>query len=110
LAALLLSPGHARAHSELRGSEPAGGARLPSPPAEVVLRFNEAVQLTAVTLRDAAGREMRMVLPRDTTPRAVERLGAPPLMPGAWRLEWRAISADGHPVRGTVRFTVEPPR
>lgn len=110
LAALLLSPLPARAHSELRASEPANGARLATPPAEIVLRFNEAVQLTALTLRDEAGRQTRIVLPRDTAPRNVERLAAPPIALGAWRLEWRAISADGHPVRGTVRFTVEPPR
>lgn len=110
LAAVLLLPAAARAHSELRGSEPADGARLAAPPAELVLRFNERVQLTALTLRDAAGRETRVALPRDTTPRAEERLAAPTLAPGPWRLEWRAISADGHPVRGTVRFTVEAPR
>jgi methionine-rich copper-binding protein CopC len=107
LAAFLALPAHAWAHSELRGSVPGDGARLAAPPAEFVLRFNEQVQLTAVTLRDETGRQTRLVLPRDTTPRAEERLAAPPLAPGAWRLEWRAISADGHPVRGTVRFTVE---
>jgi methionine-rich copper-binding protein CopC len=106
VAGLLLASIPARAHSELRASEPSNGARLAAPPAELVLRFNEPVQLTALTLRDEAGRQTRMVLPRDTTPRAVERLAAPPLAPGSWRLEWRAISADGHPVRGTVRFTI----
>lgn len=97
----------ARAHSELRASEPANGARLSASPEAIVLRFNEGVQVTSVSLRDEAGRETRLALPRDTTPRAVERLAAPALAPGAWRLEWRAISADGHPVRGTVRFTIE---
>jgi methionine-rich copper-binding protein CopC len=106
LSAFLLSPALALAHSELRASEPGNGARLATPPAEIVLHFNEAVQLTAVTLRDEGGRETRIVLPRDTTPRTVEQLAAPALAPGAWRLEWRAISADGHPVRGTVRFTI----
>lgn len=95
------------AHSELRTSEPENGARLVAPPAAFVLRFNEPVQLTALTLRDGMGRQTRVALPGDTTPRAVERLAAPPLAPGPWQLEWRAISADGHPVRGTVRFTIE---
>ncbi|WP_291296469.1 copper resistance CopC family protein [Elioraea sp.] len=107
LALCLLAPAEGRAHSELRTSAPAQGARLAAAPTEIVLRFNELVQLTALTLIDAEGRQTRVALPRDTTPRAVERLAAPPLSPGAWRFEWRAISADGHPVRGTVRFAIE---
>lgn len=109
LAAPLLLAAPARAHSELRASEPANGARLAAPPLRVILRFNEAVQLTAVALHDEAGRTTRLPLPRDTTPRAAEQLDTPALAPGGWRLEWRAISADGHPVRGTIRFTIAPP-
>jgi methionine-rich copper-binding protein CopC len=106
-AALLAGAPAALAHSELRTSQPAEGARLALPPATIELRFNEPVQLTALALVDAAGRRTRIALPADTTPRAVERLPAPPLAPGAWRIEWRAISADGHPVRGTVRFSIQ---
>jgi len=106
-AALVLALPAAHAHSELRASQPAAGARLAAAPATIELHFNEPVQLTVLSLVDAAGRRTRVALPADTTPRATERLPAPPLAPGAWRIEWRAISADGHPVRGTVRFTVE---
>jgi methionine-rich copper-binding protein CopC len=109
LAALCFPRGPARAHSELRASEPAEEARLAAAPREIVLRFDEGVQLTSVTLRDEAGAALRLALRRDTAPRQVERLALPPLAPGQWRLEWRAISADGHPVRGTVRFSILPP-
>jgi len=108
LAAVLLGATAASAHSELSGSDPAEGARLARAPERLELRFNERVQVTAVTLRDAAGRATRVSLPPDTTPRAVERVAAPPLAPGPWRLEWRAISADGHPVSGTIRFSIGP--
>jgi methionine-rich copper-binding protein CopC len=110
-AALFLLPGLAAAHSELRGSTPAEGARLTAPPAEFVLRFNEAVQVTALRLLDATGTALPLQRPSDPAPRREER-AAPtaPLPPGAWRLEWRAISADGHPIRGTLRFTLEGPR
>jgi methionine-rich copper-binding protein CopC len=107
LAAILAGAAPAAlAHSELRGSDPAEGARLARAPATLELRFNEPVQVTSVTLSDGAGGTVRVPLPADTTPRAVHRLTAPALADGAWRLEWRAISADGHPVRGTVRFAI----
>ncbi len=107
-AALASSLPTAGAHSRLVASQPADGERLTTAPAAIELRFNEPVQLTALALVDSAGSRSRVALPADTTPRALERLVAPPLAPGDWRLEWRAISADGHPVRGTVRFSVQP--
>jgi len=108
LGALLLAVAlAASAHSKLVASQPAEGQRLTVAPAAIELRFNEPVQLTALTLVDAAGRRSRVALPADTTPRALERLPVPPLAAGAWRIEWRAISADGHPVRGSIRFGIQ---
>lgn len=112
LAALLIfAPGLALAHSELRSSTPAEGARLAAPPAEFLLRFNEPVQVTALRLLDAGGQALPLQRPSEATPRREERATpAAPMPPGAYRLEWRAISADGHPIRGTLRFTLETAR
>jgi methionine-rich copper-binding protein CopC len=109
LALLLLAlPGAARAHSELRATAPAEGATLARAPAEIVLRFNEAVHVTALRLHDAEGRALP--LRRDATPaqaaREARALPPPDLPPGEFRVEWRAISADGHPIGGTLRFRV----
>ena len=107
---LILAPGLALAHSELRGSSPAEGARLTAPPAEILLRFNEPVQVTFLRLLDAAGQPLALRRAGDAAPRREEgAVPAAPLPPGAWRLEWRAISAEGHPIRGTLRFTLEAP-
>jgi methionine-rich copper-binding protein CopC len=109
-ALLILAPGLALAHSELRGSTPAEGARLAGPPAEILLRFNEPVQVTFLRLQDAAGQTLPLRRPTDAAPRREERaMPTAPVPAGAFRLEWRAISADGHPIRGTLRFTVEAP-
>jgi methionine-rich copper-binding protein CopC len=107
---LLLLPLPAVAHSELRGSEPVDGAHLATPPAALILRFNEPVQVTALRLLDASGTSVALRRSAETRPAAIARAEPAATLPsGSWRLEWRAISADGHPIRGVLRFTVMPP-
>ena len=113
LAALLLAAashaGPALAHSELRRSVPEGGAVLAEPPERVELVFNESVQVTALRLRRAEG-GAEIPLPDRRVIREAREDSArlPPLGPGDYRIEWRAISADGHPVGGTIHFRVAP--
>ena len=111
LALAMVQPRGASSHSLLLGSDPAEGAVLVSPPAAITLRFNEAVRLTAIRLFEADGTEWPLQRPRDMAPRAEQgaSLGRV-LTPGPWRVVWRAISADGHEIGGTLRFRLEPPR
>jgi methionine-rich copper-binding protein CopC len=108
LGLLVLVPtltGPVLAHSELRRSDPRDGAQLASPPAAIELVFNEKVQVTAVRLYADDGKEIIM----ERSPiaeRTSERRNLPALQPGAYRIEWRAISADGHPVGGAIRFRI----
>ena len=111
LALAMVQPRGASSHSLLLGSNPAEGAVLVSPPAAITLRFNEAVRLTAIRLFEADGTEWPLQRPRDMAPRAEHGAGlARVLTPGPWRVVWRAISADGHEIGGTLRFRLEPPR
>lgn len=103
----LFLPFAAFAHSELRAAVPADGARVTTP-TELRLRFNEAAQVTLWRLRDAAGAELPLVRPRDAAARLEHVARPPPLAAGEYQVEWRAISADGHPIRGSLRFTVTP--
>jgi methionine-rich copper-binding protein CopC len=106
LAALVLAR-PAAAHSELRRSSPAAGAVLDRPPAQIELHFNQRVMLTALRLRRADGEEVP--LPRRPIREASsETIPLPPLPAGEWRAEWRIISADGHPVGGTIAFSIRP--
>ena len=112
LALLALAAGVARpalAHAELRASEPAEGAALPAPPGRISLFFTEPMRITSLRLLDEAGRERPL---RREDPRAAAtaeaRASLPdPLPPGAYRVEYRGLSADGHVGGGAVRFQVE---
>lgn len=96
----------AAAHSELRRSAPAPGAVLAQAPERIELVFSERVQLTALRLFRAGGDEI--ALPRRAIRVAdTETIDLPPLAPGAYRVEWRIISADGHPVGGAIPFRIE---
>jgi methionine-rich copper-binding protein CopC len=109
LALTPLLAGPALAHSQLAASTPAEGAVLREPPAEAVVTFDEAARLTALRLFGPDGE--RIALPGDpTTSPGEARAPLPPLAPGAYEIEWRALSVDGHPIRGRVRFVVEDAR
>ena len=105
----LLAAAPASAHSELRRSSPAPGAVLATPPERVELLFNDRVQLTALRLYRVGAGEIALPDRRSIREAREETVRLPPLEPGAYRLEWRAISADGHPVGGAIGFTVAPP-
>lgn len=107
LAALTAGSGPALAHAMVETSEPTEGAVLPVAPRQVVLRFNEPSRVTALRLLNEAGQEMgvRRDAGRGTATSATAAVTGS-LAPGGYRVEWRAMGADGHVMSGTVHFTV----
>jgi copper transport protein len=110
LAAVL--PAAASAHAYLVHTAPVAAGVLNSPPPDVALTYDEAVEprFAIVSVTDASGRQ------RTTGP--VRRSAANPdtlLVPlqagleqGWYLVYWRAISVDGHPVQGAFTFAVGP--
>jgi methionine-rich copper-binding protein CopC len=108
-AGLLAWSAIAPAHSLLLAAAPAAGSRVRAP-ARVTLRFNNRIEkrLSRVALVDA--QDVRHDLPVVVTEGAANTLSAlpPPLAPGAYRIDWQVLSADGHVVSGRYRFQVTP--
>ncbi|QYZ69558.1 copper resistance CopC/CopD family protein [Neotabrizicola shimadae] len=107
LAAFLLSllfSMPALAHAEFRGSEPAQDSVLVAMPAAVSLRFSEQVGVLVLEWRlpdgslhpatGEAGADVLTVQPPQDAGR------------GTYVLRWRVASADGHPVGGSLVFSV----
>lgn len=107
VAVFLLSaaPDAANAHSRLKSSVPASGAVLAEAPAEAVVVFDEEARVTSLRLFDANGGAIALTADPVKAP-GTASVALPPLPDGAYELEWRAISVDGHPIRGRVRFEV----
>jgi len=95
-------------HATLVSSEPAANSHLASPPTRVRLVYSEPIEgkLAKVTIVPATAAPM--VLRAGADPRDVHAVIAPvdALGPGTYKVEWRVVSADGHPVDGTFSFTV----
>jgi copper transport protein len=108
LAALLLLLGvctGAFAHASLVATEPRDGSMLAQAPKTVQLRFNEPVTPAVIRLIDSDG-----TIRVDAVVRAVDEtidVTLPDGLPrGAQVVSYRVISADGHPVAGSMMFSV----
>jgi len=109
-AVLVLGPGagSARAHDVLVGSVPAAGAAVGTAPSSVAIEFSDVPQ--------ALGTQVVVVGP-DGAPVSdgeAEEDGATIRQPlaeglpaGAYTVQWRVTSADGHPLSGTFGFTAD---
>jgi methionine-rich copper-binding protein CopC len=100
----------AAAHNELIGSDPADEATLDTAPTQVVLEFDQPVQTDfgLVAVLDATGVHHEQGGPEVVGSTVTQALGA--LEPGTYETSYRVGSADGHPITGTLTFTVAGPR
>jgi methionine-rich copper-binding protein CopC len=112
LLALLVAVGAtpAAAHDQLLDSSPTEGEHLTAAPSEVTLRFSAEILTIgpAVLVVDAAGTTWTVGEPRLDGPEVVAEL-ADDVPDGAYEVRWRVVSSDGHPIAGTIPFTVGDP-
>jgi copper resistance protein C len=109
-AALVLSGAVAAfAHAHLVRATPPAGGTVNAAPSEVTLRFSEKLEpkFSSVVVRDAAGKQVdKGESTVDKADRMVIRVLLPPLEPGVYKVEWRAVSADTHKIDGNFTFKV----
>lgn len=103
------------AHTHLQQSAPAADAAV-SAPEHIELRFTEVVieRFAKLTLQflgsdgraqpqDVAGVKLSLSADQQGLIATPEQ----PLAPGRYRVQWRVVSADTHPVKGKFEFTVK---
>ncbi len=108
----LAAPAAASAHAYLTKTFPSASAILDSPPPDVALTFDEAVEprFAIISVTDKDGHQVATAPPH-RSPANPDTLIVPlePHLPEGWYLVyWRAISVDGHPVQGAFTFAVGP--
>ncbi|WP_285686410.1 copper resistance protein CopC [Actinoplanes sp. NBRC 103695] len=107
----LLGPASpASAHAALVGSDPGNGTVVPDAPNRVTLSFSESVQLLAGKIQVLAPDGSRA---DQGDPQAAGNSITIPLRAGGARgtylVSFRVISADSHPVAGSITFSVGAP-
>jgi copper transport protein len=106
VAAALAAPASAFAHASIGFEWPAYRERMAFSPREVVLRFDQSVDVLpgAIQVLNSSGRNVA------GTPRAIRHgIAAPlPTLPrGPYTVRWKALSTDGHVVNGVYTFGVQ---
>jgi methionine-rich copper-binding protein CopC len=113
---LLLTGSAAQAHADFVSSNPSDGSVVQSFPSEISLTFNEEL----LTLDDESVNTISLFGPDEIeiSLSSAEANGAnlvatvagdaAALPAGKYRVSYRAVSADGHPVKGEFSFEVAP--
>ena len=109
VAAFTLSLGEAAlAHSRAETTVPANGEVVAAAPAVIAISFDKPVRITLIELTDTDGDAFPLERTDGMAP--VTRFEAtPPALPaGAYSVEWRGLSEDGHAMSGRFSFEIRP--
>ncbi|MHA6791946.1 copper resistance CopC family protein [Pseudonocardia bannensis] len=108
--ALVLGAAPALAHAQFEGSDPADGASLATAPTRVTVSFSDKMQqgfntLTVIGPDRQAYQDGEPVASGNTVSVGVKPLGPA----GRYDIGYRVVSDDGHPIEGSVSFTLTTP-
>lgn len=100
----------AHAHAKLETSTPKANAIVEVAPNEIRLQFNEPLEMafSHVKLIDAKGAAVapiKVEIAKDSPKSMVTTL--PAIASGVYRVQWTALTRDGHKVKGEFPFQVK---
>ena len=95
------------AHSKQETTTPANNAVLYEAPSELVLQFDKPMRITRLALSNQLGNDFEVW--RTDQMKHVLKLVAQldPVPKGKYKVDWRGLSEDGHPMKGTFSFAVK---
>lgn len=105
LVVLVVFPGVASAHADLRGASPEDGSTVGKVPLEITVTLTEApAEGATVKATDGCKKKLPAVVSVEGNDMVLSVRGG---QPGRWKVSYRAVSAvDGHRTRGAFGFRV----
>lgn len=104
--ALANSSTAALAHSNKESTTPADGAVLEATPEVIAMTFDQPMRLTLIRLTNGDGAEIDVTRSDGMAPITEFEATPAEMGPGAYTLEWRGLSSDGHPMNGSFSFQI----
>lgn len=114
-AAGMLLSALAQAHPKLVSSTPAEGSEGAAP-AKIELHFSEnlvtqfsgaKLVMTAMPGMEHPPMAVKAAVSGGSDPKTMVITPASPLTAGTYKVDWRAVSSDTHPITGSVTFKVK---
>lgn len=108
-----LGTGPAQAHDSLQSTSPERDTTITAAPDIVTLVLSEpptdskSLNLSVITVTDSTGKTLSNG--EVTVAGATISTNVTPGSNGPYKVLWRTVSSDGHPIEGTYAFTVEDP-
>lgn len=99
--------GSVTAHSPLKQSDPKSNATIDAPLEMISLTFGKEARLIKLILETQDGSEMEIDLSNNKSTNKDHTIKTAPILTGNYILKWRALSTDGHPIKGSIPFNVK---
>lgn len=103
---LLLLASPAFSHSPLLSSSPTDGASVTALPEAFEMRFKDTARLVRFTLSGEAAGDIELGGDHLMVEAQDHRIKLPILAADAYEVRWRAMSADGHIIKGGLTFDI----
>ncbi|QGQ95939.1 hypothetical protein EHS13_14175 [Paenibacillus psychroresistens] len=105
---VLLLPAKAFAHSSVLTEIPMPNSILASSPPVIKLTFNERLEkeLFSIKVMDSQGKSVTSAKTQMSLTQRELNLTLPPLNDGVYTVDYKVISADGHPIEADYTFTI----
>ena len=104
---ILFQSSFAYAHSPLKSIIPKDGVVLNTAPVEIKVYFKLSAKLLKVTLNKFEGNEVKLSKEPLMKNSKNHSIPLPLLKPGIYNFKWRAMSEDGHIIKGKSNFKLE---